>query len=110
MTVAICIKCGAFKFGAFSPCEKCGAIPESEDDLALSMLMSDHFRNREELEKIGQSIADGKELRLDPETREEVIDSLGIQKVAEKLKRMASAYLEKQRNGEIPPSGHSRSE
>jgi hypothetical protein len=43
MTRAVCFKCGAIKFGAFCPCPECGDVPATEDDLALSLAMSDHY-------------------------------------------------------------------
>lgn len=33
-TVAVCISCGAIKFGALVPCPECQAMSETEDDLA----------------------------------------------------------------------------
>ena len=88
MTVAICIKCGAFKFGAFSSCEKCGATPETEDDVALSMMTSDHFHSQEELGDIGKAIASGKKIALAPDDREKIINTLGAKETAAWLKRI----------------------
>lgn len=67
MTTAICLKCGAFKFGSFHPCEKCGALPATEDDYALPVIYSSHFFPHEELEDIGRQIADGKRAVLKPD-------------------------------------------
>ena len=68
MTIAICIKCGAFKFGAFCSCEKCGASPESEDDYVASFVFTDHFNSTATLEKIGAQIASGKKIHVEPGT------------------------------------------
>jgi len=43
MTMAICFACGAIKFGALCPCDKCKATPKSEDEIAVSLLLSDHI-------------------------------------------------------------------
>jgi len=43
MTTAICFKCGAMKFAAFTPCQTCGVTPSSDDDLVLSIAMTDHY-------------------------------------------------------------------
>lgn len=43
MTQAVCFKCGAIKFGAFCPCPACNATPEAEDDLVISLAMTDHY-------------------------------------------------------------------
>ena len=59
MTVAVCFKCGSFKFGAFNPCPDCGALPENDDDRAVSFALTDHFGNRQELEVIAKQIAGG---------------------------------------------------
>lgn len=67
MTVAVCLKCGSFKFGSFNPCEKCGALPDTEDDYALSLIYSSHFFPDEELEDIGRQIASGKRAVLKPD-------------------------------------------
>ena len=70
MTVAICIKCGAFKFGAWCPCEKCGAWPETEDDYVASFVLTDHFNDMAELEKVGAQIASGSKIHVEPGTLE----------------------------------------
>ena len=90
MTVAICIKCGSSKFGAFCTCERCSAYPETEEDLALSMMLTDHCHSREELERYGQTIADGKALHVDPATREKLISFLRIRDASVTLKRMSA--------------------
>src|SRR5690348_9923682 len=68
MTMAVCIKCGALKFGAFNPCEKCGALPETEDDYLVSFVLTDHFSSCEALEEIGRQIARGIKPRVTDET------------------------------------------
>ena len=42
MTTAVCFRCGELKFGAFCPCQ-CGAMPQTEDELAISLAMTDHY-------------------------------------------------------------------
>lgn len=59
MTQAICIFCGARKFGAFSVCDNCATQPNGEDQLAKSMLLTDHFYSLEELDEIGEHISAG---------------------------------------------------
>lgn len=73
MTVAVCYKCGEFKFGAFTPCEHCGALPATEDDLALSLMMTDHYFDRKTLDAMSTEVKNGKPLRLAPETRETLV-------------------------------------
>ncbi len=76
MTIAICVKCGEFKFGAFAPCPKCLALPKSEDEHALSLMLTDHFLDQPTLETMGVEIKRGNPPSLDPETREELIQEL----------------------------------
>ena len=76
MTVAVCWKCGEMKRGAFNPCPKCKAAPRSEDDLAVSLAMSDHYFDKPKLELMGADIAAGKPLQLAPETRRNLIKVL----------------------------------
>lgn len=66
MTVAVCFKCGTFKWGAFNPCEKCGAKPAGHDELALSMSMSDHYFEKPELERISAEIEAGRPAPIEP--------------------------------------------
>jgi hypothetical protein len=72
MTQAVCFKCGSLKFGAFSNCERCGARPQSDDDLMLSLAFTDHYFDRASLERIGADIAAGVPPQLDPTTKEKL--------------------------------------
>ena len=56
MTMAICIKCGEEKFGAWAPCQKCGFRPIEVEDMARSILLSDHNRKVDALRSAGQQI------------------------------------------------------
>ena len=102
MTVAICIRCGAFKFGAFCPCEKCGAWPETEDEYVASFVFTDHFNNMARLEKIGERIASGIKIHVEPGTLEpDMMETI--------RQIMRSAKLQKLRNDEPPGSDGSES-
>ena len=85
MTIAICFQCGAVKFGAFVPCDKCGATPRSEEDVALSMGMSDHYFDTETLEQMGRMVREGTPPQLNDETRTRVIESLHSSGILAKL-------------------------
>jgi len=76
MTIAICLECGEFKFGAFNPCSKCGAKPRDVDQLALSLACSDHYCDKATLEHISKIIQTG---------REPVIDRTLVQRITEEL-------------------------
>jgi hypothetical protein len=60
MTVAVCVKCGAIKHGAFNPCVACGERPASEDDLVYSLVLTDHYFPAETLQGISASMLAGK--------------------------------------------------
>lgn len=73
MTMAVCFKCGEIKFGAFCPCEKCGQMPQSEDDRIISMAMTDHYFDMTTLKQIGEATKkNGKPPDLAPENREQI--------------------------------------
>ena len=80
MTMAICIKCGSRKIGAWTPCEVCGFRGVDLEDLAKAMYLTDHFHEPESLQSAARQIQDGtfsfdeqqlapilKDLRKDPE-------------------------------------------
>jgi len=58
MTIAICIFCGEFKFGALLPCDHCGQRPGA-DEAAKSVVITDHYYNRSGLTAIGEIIKGG---------------------------------------------------
>lgn len=60
MTVAVCVKCGAIKHGAFNPCNSCGSHPEAEIDLAYSLALTDHYFSADVLEQISAAMLEGK--------------------------------------------------
>lgn len=59
MTQAVCFHCGETKWGAFNGCENCGSKPKSDDDLMLSMMLTDHNLSADELARFGLSIKAG---------------------------------------------------
>ena len=73
MTAAICFHCGKTKFGALTTCGVCGSTPSEEDDIALSMALSDHYHTVEHLEVLGWQIANGKRLILDQKTKDTIL-------------------------------------
>ena len=76
MTVAVCFNCGRMKVGAFSKCGECAVLPESEDDLVLSLVMTDHYFDFQELEKMGDSVSKGKPPHVDPESYDDLVKQI----------------------------------
>lgn len=56
MTRAICMRCGAEKFGAIVPCDGCGFQPRTDEQLATSMLFSKPYLPEEEMEGLSETI------------------------------------------------------
>lgn len=91
MTMAICIKCGERKWGAFNPCARCGTQPGSEDELALSLAMSDHYFDDAGLDQLGDAVRSGKPPHLSPASRETLIASIRDRGVVELFQQMKAA-------------------
>ncbi len=66
MTLAICIVCGAEKFGAFVPCGECGFEPTELADKAKSLALSDHHSPPAELDKFSRALKDGVGVPFEP--------------------------------------------
>jgi hypothetical protein len=43
MTTAVCVRCGAMKFGAFTTCQQCPYTPDNEHDVLYSLAFTDHY-------------------------------------------------------------------
>jgi hypothetical protein len=76
MTAAVCLKCGAMKFGAFNPCPSCRFVPKETDDLARHLLASDHYFKKANLEAMGAHIKAGKPIHFHPDQLKEVTATL----------------------------------
>jgi hypothetical protein len=67
MTVAVCIRCGRRKTGAFTACLGCRFTPEQPEDLARSMLLSDQACDPAALEAAGAQLRVGQPVDFDPQ-------------------------------------------
>jgi len=83
MTTAVCFKCGSMKFGAFNSCPKCEATPESADDYAVSLAITEHYFPKVELEKIATQVSNGEELLIDPEIKWRFVQMLKAEGVGQ---------------------------
>lgn len=59
MTQAICLKCGASKHGALTPCLKCRFDPTTPEEKAKSILLSSHHMDATSLENAAEAIRAG---------------------------------------------------
>lgn len=65
MTVAICFTCGARKTGgAFFVCDSCKSIPQTESELAQSLVLSKHLCSETQLESYAHEISNHLKLSI----------------------------------------------
>lgn len=64
MTLAVCFICGASKIGAWTPCPVCGANPATDEEMATSLALTDHYLTPEGLAQVQQRIAAGQPLDI----------------------------------------------
>jgi hypothetical protein len=97
MTTAVCFKCGKLKFGAFLPCEACSAVPHDEEEIAISLAITDHYFDLPTLKQIGTSITNGKPPQLDEQTHAEMLALIRgsdvVQELQAELPRLDGADL-----------------
>lgn len=70
MKQAVCFSCGEVKPGALARCPHCGKLPESDEDLLLSLALSSRYLGGVSLEVAGRDIKEGRRPRLDEQTLE----------------------------------------
>ena len=76
MTKALCWQCGEFKFGAFNPCPACNAEPGNEEDIMVSLLLTDHDLSEDELISLQERIRGGAKIEIDEETRNALLPAV----------------------------------
>ena len=59
MTIAVCVGCGTKKIGAWTTCSACGLLPQTEFDVAYSLVLTDHYFSREVLDQISSDMQRG---------------------------------------------------
>ena len=74
--IAICYKCGSTKSTAVEPCKSCSAVPRNYNELALSLMLTDRFLQREKLMKAARSLRNGQPISLPPEVKAAVLGAL----------------------------------
>jgi hypothetical protein len=76
MTQAVCVKCGEIKHGAFTNCHHCAARPVTDDELVISLAMTDHYFEATTMKQMGAAVAAGKTPHLDEKTRHDLLKQL----------------------------------
>ncbi len=67
MTVAVCLKSGAWKHRAWTPCAGCGFLPNDDESLTRHLLATDHYLNREALEAVAAKVKAGQPVEVPPD-------------------------------------------
>ncbi len=75
MTIAVCLNCGAMKFGAYTTCQSCGYLPESAEDKAKHLMLTDHYHTRQKLEQFSASISQTGQFDIDEQTMRDFISN-----------------------------------
>jgi hypothetical protein len=65
MTVAVCIRCGRIKIGAFCRCPGCGLSPTQPEDLAKSVMLSEQVCDRPALVDVSGKLMAGDSVEFD---------------------------------------------
>ena len=84
---SICHSCGARKNDPFQSCAQCGKVPVGDDEVALAMMLSDHFLPPEKLAAASAAIKSGQRLELPPKMRAAVLSAMKVAR-----KRSAPAW------------------
>ncbi len=85
MTLAVCVRCGKSKVGAFTPCPGCGLDPAAHGTdrelQARSLLLTDRFFPAGELEALGRKIRAGEPVSFDEAQLAQLVEELKTQKL-----------------------------
>jgi hypothetical protein len=76
MTVALCVKCGELKHGAFNTCNGCGFRPVDDYDMAYSLALTDQYFALDTLREIGAAIPKHGRPSLPPEQEEQMLATI----------------------------------
>ena len=86
MTIALCIKCGARKFGSITACDHCGHAPASQVEAAYSVVLSDRYLDLETLDRIASDISrTGKCPNLPAEQEEKFLRAVAEDPIIQKV-------------------------
>lgn len=63
--------------GAFLPCFDCGAVPETEDDLAVSLVLTERYFDSADLKDISATMrSGGPRPRLQPKQHKAIVEMI----------------------------------
>jgi hypothetical protein len=64
MTVAVCLKCGAMKTGAWTPCPECHDEPQTEQEKARYLMASDQHLNQSDMKAVSRTVKEGRRINF----------------------------------------------
>jgi hypothetical protein len=82
MTIAVCLKCGTQKIGAFTPCVSCGYDPATDTDRrnqAKCLWLSDHHQKPDLLAAIGAQLKSGQPVPWNDALLDQLVTQLATQ-------------------------------
>jgi hypothetical protein len=102
MTKALCWQCGEFKFGVFNPCPACNAEPENQEEILLSLVLTDRDLSEDEMVLLQGRIRGGTKIEIDQQTRNALLP------VVEELKRISGfgSQISAQGQTNTPETSH----
>lgn len=62
----------ALKLDTFTKCPHCGVRPATNDELVLSLAMTDHYFDLTTMKQIGAAVAEGEPPNLDEKSRQDL--------------------------------------
>lgn len=83
---AVCIHCGKGKSGALTVCGACGRVPEESEEMAQSVLLSDHNLLGEDLGTLAARIATGEGVKFRGEDVLRIAELLDVTRKGRHLK------------------------
>jgi len=75
LTKAVCYHCGEFKKGAFTGCGSCKSAPNDDEEIVLSLALTDHYFDVATLSKFADAIKNGKKVDLTEAFRAELLET-----------------------------------
>ncbi|QDT98500.1 hypothetical protein [Gimesia aquarii] len=93
MTTAVCFQCGHLKFGSFVPCDQCQARPRTDDEMIISLAMTDHYFDQATLESMRNYILEhGHAPDLDPESKKTFRKTFEEVKASGAIEKMLNSF------------------
>jgi hypothetical protein len=76
MATAICFKCGSTKTAALITCQSCKAAPSTNNEYAVSLVLSEHLSSRDKLAQYSHELLSGNKLSVPSEELAQALDAL----------------------------------